>query len=394
MKILVVSNLYPPDTRGGYEILCQQVCERLARLGNQVDVLTTGDGERESQNAVSVRRDLKLLKDFDEPLELKRAKCGAVAASNEEVTGAAIAELRPDVVFVWSQLRLTLGAARAAEASGVPILYSLNDEHLVGYVPRGGSISPMALTRSVADHTVFRGETTLGLELEEAICISDLLNQRLEDRGLHVQRTTILHQGIPVDSFPVKEHPGELHDPVRLLYVGQLHDYKGVHDFVGALQHLDSISPARYRATVVGAGDIDYQRELWTQACKGPIPVDFRGRLDSTELPAIYREHDVFVFPSIWPEPFGLTHLESMASGTPVVSTARGGQAELLRHEDNALVVEPESPKQIAAAIERLRADDRLRHHLVTTALRDVREQHSLDGYVRRIERVLRGRAA
>ena len=39
-----------------------------------------------------------------------------------------------------------------------------------------------------------------------------------------------------------------------------------------------------------------------------------------SELSGIYREHDIFIFPSSWQEPFGLTHLEAMASGTPVIS--------------------------------------------------------------------------
>jgi glycosyltransferase involved in cell wall biosynthesis len=59
-----------------------------------------------------------------------------------------------------------------------------------------------------------------------------------------------------------------------------------------------------------------------------------------------------------------------MACGTPVVATGVGGSAEFLAGEENCLLVPPDSPAQLAAALRRLAADDGLRRRLVFAGIR------------------------
>jgi glycogen synthase len=70
------------------------------------------------------------------------------------------------------------------------------------------------------------------------------------------------------------------------------------------------------------------------------------------------------LFPVRWEEPWGLVPLEAMAAGRPVVATATGGAAEYLRDGENALVVPPDDPVALAAAVRRLE-DEGLRARLV-----------------------------
>jgi glycosyltransferase involved in cell wall biosynthesis len=72
---------------------------------------------------------------------------------------------------------------------------------------------------------------------------------------------------------------------------------------------------------------------------------------------------DVCVVPSI-EEPLGLVAIESMAVGTPVVATNVGGLPEIVRHEENGLLVQPRNPSELAAAIIRLAHDPGLRMRL------------------------------
>ncbi len=71
------------------------------------------------------------------------------------------------------------------------------------------------------------------------------------------------------------------------------------------------------------------------------------------------------LFPVTWPEPFGLVPLEAMACGRPVVATATGGAAEYLRDGENCLIVPVDDPQSLAAAVQRLAADEALRAGLV-----------------------------
>jgi glycosyltransferase involved in cell wall biosynthesis len=106
-------------------------------------------------------------------------------------------------------------------------------------------------------------------------------------------------------------------------------------------------------------------------------------------LSGVYREHDIFVFPSTWQEPFGLTHLEAMACGTPVISTADGGHGEFLKDGENALIFEKENPGQLAAQISRLISDNDLAGHLAATARAMVEQEFTLQRYVTDIEAFL-----
>jgi len=87
-------------------------------------------------------------------------------------------------------------------------------------------------------------------------------------------------------------------------------------------------------------------------------------RLPRDDLPVAYAEADATLFPVRWEEPFGLVPLESMASGTPVVASGRGGSREYLRSDENCVLFDPDGgAPALAAAVARL-ADPALRQRL------------------------------
>ena len=79
-------------------------------------------------------------------------------------------------------------------------------------------------------------------------------------------------------------------------------------------------------------------------------------RVDQTALARLYRDADVFVFPSLY-EGFSRAIVEAMASRLPIVTTAVGVAADALRHEESALFVPKRNAAAIVAAVRRLHAD-------------------------------------
>ncbi len=393
MRILFISNLYPPHFLGGYEILCGQVVETLKQRGHEIMVLTSDHKNKEipaSQPDAGVLRKLKVYCSFDRKASLQpfaRLKTGIF---NFFVTSSVLKRFKPDMVFVWSQLRLTTGSARACQTPGYKCFYTFNDDHIAGYKNTEFSWAPRRLIKFLLDQTVFRFNCLDGIDISFSTSISQRLRDQICMKGVDVSNSRVIYQGIPIEKFPLRT-TGPMIPALNpsILYAGQLHHYKGVHTLVKAVHLLAADKFASINLNIVGSGPEDYLAELRSLCVSEKVRVNFMGRLPSERLPELYRQHDVFVFPSIWPEPFGLTHLEAMASGTPVVSTNDGGHGEFLRHEENALVFPKDDEKALAIELERILCDRELAERLRLNARRMVEEKFSLTRYVDDLEKIL-----
>lgn len=147
-----------------------------------------------------------------------------------------------------------------------------------------------------------------------------------------------------------------------LLYVGLWLKHKNLPSLLRAFRHLRQTG---YTGTLVITGE----GRPWDEDVRGlsteeqvADAVRFPGHLADEDLPALYRQADVFLFPSL-SEGFGLPPLEAMASGTPVVAARAGSLPEILG--DAALLADPFDPVQMAGAVRVLGEDARLRAQLI-----------------------------
>lgn len=103
--------------------------------------------------------------------------------------------------------------------------------------------------------------------------------------------------------------------------------------------------------------------------------VSFPGYVPHHAIVRRYHAADLLVFPSVWPEAFGLPIVEAMAAGVPVVATRLGAFPELIEDGTSGLLVERGSPGALAEAITRLLGDQGLRARMRSAASQHVRAQ-------------------
>lgn len=407
MKILIVSNLFPPFYVGGFEIRCEQVSRALAARGHEVAVLTSHHGAKGSKvedNGITVHRVLDLYHPFANegsketlPFELGRLSRWMTTRRNYRKALKFLRTERPDLVFAWSQSRLSLGAARAAHDLYIPLAWTFGDANIAQYRPAPFRKNVSKLRAFLFDTFIAPHTTWQGLNFAYVHCVSEFTKARLISGGLPATHARVIYRGIPLQKFPPKEPLGELHSPVRILYVGQVQRSKGVHTVIEAAQRLnaDSAKPV-VAVTIVGEGDNDYKEELRTLAASGSTPVEFLGKVAHDEISNFYREHDLFVFPSTARsrEGFGATALEAMASGLPVLGTSQGGMAELFVDEENALIFPAEQSDVLAKKLNRLIHDDALRKRIARHARDRIEVEFNLDRYIDDIERFVIDAAA
>ena len=125
-----------------------------------------------------------------------------------------------------------------------------------------------------------------------------------------------------------------------------------------------ALIPNERRPLLVLAGHATpYEEELRRHAARLHVADDtrFLSWVPNAELEGLYRASTCFVFPSVY-EGFGLPVLEAMSRGVPVACSKRGALAEIA--DDAALLFDPEQPRSIASALERLLADPAERKRL------------------------------
>lgn len=161
--------------------------------------------------------------------------------------------------------------------------------------------------------------------------------------------------------------------PPFFLTVGRLDRRKNLERVVAAYRRLLRDGAACGGLVVVGPDDSGADA-IRARVAADPVPgerIVFTGYLEEGDLAALYRLAAAVVYPSL-AEGFGLPVLEGMASGTPVITSNRSSLAEVAG--DGALLVDPLSTEDLAAAMRQVLTDPILRSQLQSRGLRRARE--------------------
>lgn len=169
-----------------------------------------------------------------------------------------------------------------------------------------------------------------------------------------------------------------------ILFTGRLTKQKGVIYLVRAAVQTPS-------ATILIVGDGPERKKIEAEIEKRDLRnVVLAGYYPSTSptFHAFYERADIYVSPSVWDEPLGLTILEAMASRTPVVATRKGGVVSIISDNVNGLLIRSRNPNQIATAVNKLLKDSKLRSKLSSQALKTVVEKFSWGKIAQKFEKI------
>jgi len=373
MRVLTISNMYPPHHFGGYELSCRDVMERFRARGHIVTVLTTTVRVPHvpDDTDANVRRELTFYWDDHVLLSPHLRRRLETERRNQAVLQRALTDTRPDVVSVWNMGAMSLGLLTTITERGIPIVFVVYDDWLV-YGPNLDAWTRLFRGRDAIARLVRRltgVPTTLpDFANAGAYCfLSDYIRRRaVNETGWKPRTSTVVYGGVDTTDFPITT-PGARVWSGRLLYVGRIDERKGLHVAVDAVAKL----PADTTLEIIGSGDETYAAQLRDRVARLGLGarVTF-DRVPREELSERFARADVCVFPVLWDEPFGIVPLEAMACATPVIATGTGGSAEFLEDGANCLLVPRDDAGAIARSVERLAADAALRARLAEGGVR------------------------
>jgi glycosyltransferase involved in cell wall biosynthesis len=353
LRILVLSNLYPPVVRGGYEVECSGVVDRLRERGHEVTVLTSSLDRSQAEPVDWIRRELHFV-------EYRRAH--SLRAPFDAVRGAKIAqrlldEVDPDLIYVWNGAQVPGSTLAVLARSGKPLAFRIC-EHWFGrlwtkdvfmrHLERGER-GPRALwalaMRAVNRHPALRLDP---LESHPAAVswVSEALRglspaprafpPTFEQILFPVTRNQDRFRGVERSPSP---------EPV-VLFAGRLEEEKGPDVVVRALARL----PEEVQGVFAGPGDPEF---VMTPARELGIDhrIEVTGPLPPERLVERMASAHALVIPSVWEDPLPLLCFEGALVGVPIVASRIGGMPELFNDGEHALLFPPGDHEALARAL-------------------------------------------
>jgi glycosyltransferase involved in cell wall biosynthesis len=367
MKICFVCNEYPPLPHHGIGVLYKDLAEKLVQMGIEVWVIGYGNRSQPfEQNGVKVHW-------LYQPYTLKHSiKIGGYPYS---------------IASLIRRHLLSIKVGQLVRSEGIDLVESHDFSGPLAFHPPSklvvrlsGAVAVYRYAEGRPDeiNPVDRHFERQQLQDGDAIIatsdyIGNLTNQAL---NLHL-KYRVIYNGVDTDTF--KPVPGTV-NPKQVLYVGNILWRKGVFDLLRAAPYIVQKYPD-VKIRIAGGVSGIHQRQLDSEIVDLSPEIrqrlEFIGKISYDDLPSLYNQADVFVFPSRV-EAFGLTCIEAMACGRPVVATNLASGPELVENGISGLLADPTNPVDLAEKINILLGDPERAQKLGMNARQRVLEKFDL----------------
>jgi len=396
MKILLVNNLYPPHTRGGAEQVVVAETRGLREAGHDVVVLTAEPfrGFRSLGTTKSIEDGIRVLRFY--PLNLffyaNDHKHNTVVRlmwhfwnlinpHSALVFWRAIKHERPDAIHFHN-------------INGIGFLLPL-----IATMARGGSTkqSPKtALTLHGLQYAIPDGIMTVGHEqdfrvsgflvrwygrvvsallgsIQTVISPSQYLLDFYSSRGFFQKQKKIVLRN-PPPHFHAVPQSSVADGRMRILYVGQIEDHKGIFFLLSVIPSL----PRDLVLTIIGDGT---QVSRLKEHTKNDLRIHFIGPVSHDKLGQYYASADFLIFPSLYYENMPMVIAEAFAHGLPVIAAHIGGVGELVEDGNTGFLFVPGDAESLREAVAQALQSRHLWTVLRVAATKKADEYH-LDRYI------------
>jgi len=342
MKILMFGWEFPPFNVGGLGVVCEKIVKALAFQGiaisfvlpkkvpisssfckmlfaNKIRSLTKIRVVNSLLSAYATSKSYRDL--FNKTEKQSIYSDNLIGEVKRYAIQARAVALEEDFDIIHTHDWLTyLAGIEAKKISKKPLICHV---HATGFDQGGGSCDPR----------VYKIEKQ-GFEAADLIiAVSELIKNRIINHyGINPDKIRVVYNAINVEEFPKLNFIHTLQQAGKkiVIFIGRITLHKGPDYFLKAAKRVLE-KDKNVIFIVVGTGDMEIQ--LIEQAAKLGIAknVIFTGFLREEERNQIFQMANLYVLPSV-SEPFGLTPLESLAQGTPVLISRQSGVSEILSH--------------------------------------------------------------
>ncbi|WP_440997947.1 glycosyltransferase [Arhodomonas sp. SL1] len=381
--LLVITGFWPTRVNRVTGIFVVQQVRALAAAGFRVVVLvprTVGRGESARLTLEQLGLDTRRVELREFPLIRAPemfSRIPGVVAGNVWLVGVAVRRavrryglgpgVRGTIVHGLRYLGLSVGSWRTRSLGPVVAVMHGIDPGLRDHEGASGRL----LKRTV------RGAAEA---LDRVALVGSPLRAHARQIGVPEEKLTVVLNGTEVPNALGEDSRSHYPKPgrVRVVSVSNLIKLKGIDYNIEALGRIAKRMPdLAWEYHIVGDGP--ERQRLQALALEHGIEdrVTFRGRLDYETTMAELGKGDIFALPS-WQEAFGITYLEAMARGVPVIGCHGNGPADFVTPEYDGLLIRAHDVDALSAALQRLITESGLRDRLGRSA-RETARKHTWD---------------
>lgn len=355
LRVLVITNLFPPQELGGYGRKIWEFSNGLRQRGHSISVLSSdapylhkAPESTEADLERFVSRSLHRMGDWKEGRTISKmnaAEQKTVGGKNAVLVLEQVDRFRPDVVLLGNLDFLGIELVHALLERGVPVVHSLGNQS-PWYHPGQSIQSPLYAVAPA----------------------SDWLGRNFLEQGYTAPRVETIYPGARVDVFYRAFLPDIRR--LRIAFAGLVMGYKGPQVLIDALIKIQALG-LDFEAEIAGdTTDPSFVQQLQEALRKHGLAdrVHFLGFLSRSGLASLFARSNVLVFPTLVDEAFGISQVEAMASGLIVVTSGTGGTREVIRHEVDGLVFDAKDHTALAKCLVQIARDQALRNRLQAQA--------------------------
>jgi glycosyltransferase involved in cell wall biosynthesis len=366
VRILVVSNLYPPVAFGGYEVECSAVVDRL-RANHEVMVLTSSLNSTQAPHEPHVERSLRLLTP-----DMRGALRAPIAAYSAVHVARRALEFRPDLVYVWNASGIPHAALRVIADAGAPMAVRVcelwfgrlfvGDQFMRELLPAKRSLGRTAWAGMCR---VVNRLPTMGLDPLIPVKLALSWNSQTVRRLVGQQQVVSPVLERVVHSVP---RYGDVYSDVvrnqapdnEIVFVGRITPAKGVQVAVEALALLKRDHGISAQLTVIGPEENHHGTELREIAARIGVAeaIKWVGPAKPAEIADVLARASALIMPSICDEAFPLVMIEGALARVPLIGADVGGTSEGMHDEEHALLFPRGSAQAAATALARTLRED------------------------------------
>lgn len=351
MKVLIVNNFFEPNIVGGAERSVQYLCEGLAALGWEVEVVTlsfSGCSYRESLNSYSINYVQRFVSRFS-PLNKRRTFLGRLAfqflaevwlPSERQAIIKVFESFNPDIVLTNNLAGFGTFPWRVSNAHSIPVVHTLRDYYQIcmkqNMLKNGRSCNGRCTECNVATTHRKMGSKLVGSVVGNSRFILDKHLASGYFNSCHEKNVIFSSCSDDFMDEAILNTTKEYLDDFVFGYIGQLIESKGVELLLAQFSIIVRDHP-RVSLHIAGDGPENYVAYLKNLVINLGLKskVTFLGRVDSISFMADV--HSVVV-PSIWHEPLARVIYESFAMRKFVIVSNTGGSPEVIKNGVNGYV--------------------------------------------------------